>query len=150
MFCQTCQRDEQGRFCSNCGTRLPEPTRSAEGEDVLTLADVVADWQDEVRYEELLKYAEVRQAIEHEQRQAPWRLSGEQFLSVADKLAPQVISLEGAAVVAQLFFTRLGVKTDKQRGLHLAAPVGEAIARSARSRVVGRKLSASLRRRTAA
>jgi hypothetical protein len=123
MYCAECGESVRGKFCSNCGTR------TVESAEELTLADVVDGWAHEVRYDNLLKFPAVRATIEQHERQAPKRLSGEQFLALADKLMPQPVPLEGLAAVTQIVLTRLGVKTDKRREEHVAAPVGEVIVR---------------------
>lgn len=123
MYCAECGESVRGKFCSNCGTR------AGESADELTLADVVDGWAHEVRYDTLLKFPAVRAMIEQHERQAPKRLSGEQFLALADKLMPQPVPLEGLAAVTQIVLTRLGVKTDRRREERVAAPVGEVIVR---------------------
>ncbi|WP_425616155.1 hypothetical protein NA78x_006094 [Anatilimnocola sp. NA78] len=129
FFCADCGQSAQGKFCSNCGARIVVdhiPILNDDG----TLVEVLPDWEQEVSYENILKFPDVRQTIQRHAKLAPQRISGEQFLAIADKLVPQAVSLEGVAAVAQIVFTRMGIKTDKQRDGQVAAPVGEAIVRT--------------------
>lgn len=135
MYCEECGRAVRAKFCGHCGTRANDsplangaaPENPAEE---LTLADVVDGWQQEVRYDQILKFSAVRETIEQHARQAPKRLTGEQFLALADKLVPQPVSMEGLAAVTQIVLTRLGLKTDKRRDERVPAPVGEVIVRT--------------------
>lgn len=136
MYCEECGQSVSGKFCSNCGTRAVESesrvasVASSDLPEELTLADVVEGWAHEVRYDHILKFPAVRTTIEQHASQAPRRLSGEQFLALADKLVPQPVSMEGLAAVTQIVLTRLGVKTDQRREERVAAPVGEVIVRT--------------------
>ena len=126
MFCSECGKAAQGKFCSFCGTRLTAVAAAPEPPFV----EVLPDWEHEVRYEALLQHPNVRKAIEDQARLAPKRLTGEQFLALADKLIPLGVSMEGVAGVAQALFTRLGIKTGKQRARQLQAPPGRVLVRT--------------------
>lgn len=123
MFCEDCGKPVRGRFCAACGRRSDD----ADGQ--LTLADVVDGWRFEDRVEALLQWPEVRAAVDLAGKRAVKRMTGEQLLSLADKLVPQPVSMEGVAAVAQLVWTRLGVKTDRQREGIVEAPIGETTTR---------------------
>lgn len=135
-FCTDCGQPASGKFCANCGARISQATTTQPADSVPvinddgTLIEVIPEWEQEVSYENILKFPDVRRTIERHAKLAPKRLSGEQFLALADKLVPQAVSMEGVAAVAQIVFTRLGLKTDKQRGQQVAAPVGEVIVRT--------------------
>jgi hypothetical protein len=133
MYCEECGHDVRGKFCSNCGALVASPATpggaAALANDVLTLADVVDGWAQEVRYENILKFPAVRTLIEQHSQLAPRRLSGEQFLALADKLVPQPVSMEGLAAVTHLVLTQLGMKTNKQRDARIPLPVGEVLVR---------------------
>jgi hypothetical protein len=58
------------------------------------------------------------------------RLTGEQFLMLADKLVPLGVPLEGLVAVVQPLYIRLGIKTGKARSRQVAAPVGQVIVRA--------------------
>ena len=103
---------------------------STEANLPLTLADVVDGWRFEPHFSQLLAWPEVRQAVAAAERQTVRPVSGEKILSIADKLLPQVVSMEGVAQLAQLIWTRLGVKTDRRREGFVAAPIGEATTRA--------------------
>jgi hypothetical protein len=119
MFCSECGKPAGGKFCANCGT----PLASAP-------AEVVPQWEREVRYDTILKYPGVRDAIERSARQAPTRVTGEQFLAFADKVAPMGVPLEGLVAIAQPLYARLGIKTGKERVCQVAAPVARVIVRA--------------------
>jgi hypothetical protein len=121
MFCSECGKPAQGTFCSHCGTPLAATELATEA---------VPEWDCEVQYETILKYPGVRDTIERHARQASKRLTGEQFLMLADKLVPLGVSLEGLASVVQPFYARLGIKTGKERVRQVAAPVGQVIVRT--------------------
>lgn len=123
MYCSECGHAAHGKFCSHCGTRLQGGECSSE----LVTAELAKDWQHEVRYDVLLKYPEVRSMVEESARQAPKRLSGEQFLALAEKLIPIGVPMEGMAAVAQAFYARLGIQTGKQRTGDVAAPIGQVL-----------------------
>jgi hypothetical protein len=125
MFCHACDEPLVGRFCAACGTRC-----TVADDDSLTLADVVDGWRYEQQLGPLCQWPVVREAVESAGRQATRRMTGEELLALADKLVPQAISTEGVAAVAQLLFTRLGVKTDQRRERLVPAPIGEAIVRA--------------------
>ena len=126
MFCSECGQPAKGKFCSHCGTRLEQPA----DDEGLIVAEIVPDWEHEVRYEHILKFPGVRSTIERHARLAKKRMSGEQFLAMADKLVPLGVSMEGLAGVAQAVFTRLGVKTGKQESRQVPAPAGQVLVRT--------------------
>jgi hypothetical protein len=125
MFCDACGKPVSARFCAECGTRS-----AAADDDCLTLADVVDGWRYEPQIAQLWQWPAVQTAVEQAGRQAVRRMTGEELLALADKLVPQAISIEGVAAVAQLMFTRLGVKTDQRRAELVPAPIGEALVRA--------------------
>jgi hypothetical protein len=126
MFCSECGKAAHGKFCSHCGAPLAI-TESAT--DVVPV-DVVPEWDREVQYETILKFPGVRDTIERHARQAPKRMTGEQFLALADKLVPLGVPLEGLAAVVQPLYARLGIKTGKERARYVPAPVGRVIVRA--------------------
>jgi hypothetical protein len=122
MYCSECGKPAQGKFCSHCGAALT----AAE----VAPTDIVPEWDREVRYEMILKYPGVRDTIERSARQAPKRMSGEQFLALADKFVPLGVPLEGLVSVVQPMYARLGIKTGKEQVRQVAAPVGKVIVRA--------------------
>jgi hypothetical protein len=129
MFCTECGQPagaaSAGKFCGHCGFPV-----AAGLERPAVAAEVLPDWEQEVRYEQLLQYPHVRLLIEQHTRLAKQRMTGEQFLALADKLIPQPVSMEGLAAVTQTAFAKLGIRTDKHREERIAAPVGEIIVRA--------------------
>ncbi len=126
MFCSECGQSARGNFCSHCGTPLTFLASAVE----LTSVEIVPDWDREVQYEAILKYPGVRETIERYARQAPKRLSGEQFLQLAEKLMPTAVPLERLVAVVQPLYARLGIKTGKVRVEEVTAPVGKVIVRT--------------------
>jgi hypothetical protein len=126
MFCSECGKPAHGKFCSLCGA----PLAVAELVTDVVPAEIVPDWDGEVKYETILKYPGVRDAIERNAKQAPKRLTGEQFLQLADKLIPLGVPLQGLVSVVKPFYERLGIKTGKERSRQVAAPVGQVIVRA--------------------
>lgn len=125
MFCHECGSSARGKFCSQCGTPL-----CAEDPDVWNgPLEPVADWETEVQYDRIIAFPGVREQVEREARQSRKRLSGEEFLKLADKLVPLGVSLEGIAAVAQPLYARLGIKTGKQRVRQVPAPVARVLVR---------------------
>jgi len=128
MFCSECGVTVRGKFCSACGA----PVAIAEGlPPIPDVPPVVApQWESEVCYEKILKFPGVRDTIDRSTRQARKRMTGEQFLAVADKVVPLGVSLEGMASVIQPLYAKLGIKTGKERSHHVPAPVGQVIVRA--------------------
>ena len=107
MFCSECGQPARGKFCSNCGFALSGEGSATElvetkinGAEIIK-AEIVPDWDHEVCYETILQYPGVRTTIERHAALAPKRMSGEQFLKLADKVIPMGVSMEGVAAVAQ-------------------------------------------------
>jgi len=126
MFCSECGKPARGKFCSHCGAALA----IAEIADEIIPVEIVPEWDREVQYETILKFPGVRDTIERHAKLAPKRMTGEQFLTLADKLVPLGVPLEGLAAAVQPLYARLGIKTGKERAHRVAAPVGRVIVRA--------------------
>jgi hypothetical protein len=126
MFCSECGKPGHGKFCSHCGASL-ELSESAI--DAIPSESVI-DWDREVRYETILKFPSVRDTIERHSRQSPKRMTGEQFLALAEKLVPLGVPLEGLAALVQPLYARLGIKTGKARAQQVQAPAGRVLVRA--------------------
>ncbi len=126
MFCSECGKPAQGKFCSHCGHALI----AAVGDNGLAANELVPDWEHEIRYETILQYPGVRAAIERQARTAKKQLSGEDFLAIADAVLPLGVAFEKLAGPTQSLFTRWGIKTDKRRVQHVAAPAGRVLVRA--------------------
>lgn len=121
MFCTECGHAVQGKFCGECGAAVVKEPLTAE---------VLPDWREEVRYDLLLQYPAVRLLIEQHTERATKRMTGEQFLALADKIIPQPVSMEGVAIAAKAALSHLGIRTDKHRQQFIPAPVGEVLVRT--------------------
>ena len=120
MFCSNCGQSAAGRFCSGCGARLA-------GEDVV-LAEIV--WQDEVRYDALLKVSEVRQRLAASAAAARKKLSGEEFLELAEKAFEPLLGGAPIGKVAALvmpLYAKMGIGTSKSRSATLSSRPGEVL-----------------------
>ncbi len=127
MFCSQCGQPARGRFCSNCGSALAADSSIEQP----IPGEIVPDWDHEVRYEMILQYPGVRTAIERHARQATKRLSGEEFLAIAQKVVPTGgVPVEKVAAIAQPLLTRWGIKTGKQRIQQFPAPTSKVLVRA--------------------
>jgi len=117
MYCSQCGAKASGNFCSQCGARLTAP----EATPLPTQG-----WKDEVRYQVLLQFPEVRMRIERHAAQARKGLTGEQFLELCDKAFIPLtdVSLSKVASLVVPIYTRLGIGTGKSQRKVLAAPIG--------------------------
>jgi hypothetical protein len=126
MFCSECGKPAYGKFCSLCGA----PMAITEAASDVVSVEIVPEWDREVQYESILRFPGVRETIERHARQTTRRISGEQFLMLADNLVPLGVPLEGLAAVVQPMYARMGIKTGKERVQHVQAPVGRVIVRA--------------------
>ncbi|MFO0947105.1 MAG: zinc ribbon domain-containing protein [Planctomycetota bacterium] len=120
MFCSNCGKPGKGNFCAHCGHRFAEGTPEPEAP---------IDWENEVRYETLLRVPEVRSAIDRHGAMAKKGFTGEQFLAVFDKVSPIGVPLETVAAIAQPLYRKLGIATGKDRTETFSIPVGRVIVR---------------------
>jgi hypothetical protein len=130
MFCSNCGKPAQGKFCSHCGIPRVVDDSALESKPDVMPVELAPDWDSEVQYETILKYPGVRDSIDRHARLAPKRLTGEQFLALADKLVPLGVPLAGLAAVVQPLYGRLGIKTGKDQVHQVSAPVGRVIVRA--------------------
>lgn len=126
MFCSECGKPAYGKFCSHCGASLVISESSPD----LVPSEPVPDWDREVQYETILRFPGVRDMSDRHSRQAPKRITGEQFLALADKLVPLGEALEGLAAAIQPLYARLGIKTGKVQSHQVEAPVGRVLVRA--------------------
>lgn len=126
MFCSECGKPVARKFCSHCGA----PIAIAESVVDDAPVEVEPEWDREVQYETILRFPGVRETIACHARQSTKRMTGEQFLKLADKFVPLGVPLEELAALAQPLYARLGIKTGKQRAHHVQAPVARVIVRA--------------------
>jgi hypothetical protein len=148
MYCSECGKPAAGKFCSNCGTPLtaastavsvaaPVSTPSTGVASVppaphLPFASdtvLVVDWENEWRYDELIKVPEVWQIIERHTKMARTPMSGEQFAKIADKILQNPLPSDKLAAFAQPIFGSFGIRTGKERSALIDAPIGRAMLR---------------------
>jgi len=125
MFCSECGKSVAGKFCSSCGARMAR--EDAENSAVIDLDETHLDCN--VQYETILRYPGVREMIERHARRAKQRVTGEQFLSLADNIIPLGVPLEKLAAIAMPIYARLGIKTGKERSQQVPAPAGRVLVR---------------------
>ncbi len=129
MFCSQCGVKAGGKFCHNCGSPL------RDDDAVLILQDhdflpEVHDWENDPRYEQIVRVDAVRTAIAQHAAKAPKGISGEMVLSIYDKIVASPIPLASLAGVVQPLYASLGVRTGKERAGLIRTPIGRAIART--------------------
>ncbi|PQO26644.1 zinc ribbon domain-containing protein [Blastopirellula marina] len=118
MFCSECGSQAQGKFCSNCGHPLAPA------------GPVSDDWENDVRYEAILRVPEVRQVIDRHAKNAKQGMSAETFLSICEKVVDSPVSYGALAEIAQPLWAKAGVRTGKERAEEIMAPIGRTIARA--------------------
>lgn len=121
MFCSNCGKPAKGNYCAHCGQRLTETEPEAE---------VPVDWENDVRYDVILRVPEVRSAIDRHSALAKKGISGEQILAVFDKVVPLGVPLEKVAALVHPLYKKLGIGTGKERTEKMAVPVGRVIVRA--------------------
>lgn len=129
MYCSQCGTKASGKFCHQCGC----PLQDDEGALLLTDADFVeevTDWEQEVRYERIIKVDAIRIAIARHAATAPKGVSGEALLALYDKIVSSPVPLESLAAIIQPMYDSWGIHTSKKRSELLPAPIGRSIARS--------------------
>jgi hypothetical protein len=148
MYCSECGKPASGKFCSNCGTPLSTSVASIAVSAGLPAASVgvatvppaphlpitvetfvSVDWENEWRYDELIKVPEVRQIIERHTKMARTPISGEQFAKLADKVLQNPLPSDKLAAFVQPIFGSWGVRTGKERTALIDAPIGRAMLR---------------------
>jgi hypothetical protein len=88
-----------------------------------------ANWENEWRYDELVKVPEVRQMIERHTAMARAGISAEQFTKYADKILQNPLPSDKLAAFAQPIFGSFGIRTGKDRTEVISAPVGRVMLR---------------------
>lgn len=120
MYCSHCGANASGNFCSRCGTPLDMP---------LEVELVDSDWTDEVRYDILLQYPEVRDVISRYAAQTRQGMNAEQFLKACDTAFAPIpgVSLAAVANLVVPVYARMGIKTGKKRDGILHRPSGQVL-----------------------
>lgn len=122
MFCSNCGVKASGNFCHACGTKL------VAGEEVApaTLPITAVAWEDEIRYEMLIKVPHVRTTLAKLATEAEPGLSANDYLSLCDSVFKPMgpISMSKVAPLVQKMYANWGVKTGKQRVEVITQPPG--------------------------
>ena len=134
MFCSQCGAEASGNYCWRCGAAL------GEGDDPSPATPAVAsapapstpppaglDWSAETRYDALVAIPEVRARIARNADLSPKRMTGEQFLAIADKVSGIPLPVAAVAELIQPFYDELGVRTGKTRVERVPWPVGRVL-----------------------
>jgi hypothetical protein len=119
MYCGECGARGEGKFCTQCGAKL---VAGGGG------PPAVIDWDNEVRYETILAFPGVRDTIAAAAKNAKKRVSGEQFLAVAEAITP--VPLEKLAGILQPVYSSMGVNTGKLATTRVDAPVARVVVRA--------------------
>lgn len=127
MFCSNCGVSAQGNFCHACGSKL----RSG-GPEVATEGHPPANalpWQEEFRYDVLLKLPHIRDTLARIAAESQPGISAAEFLGLCESafkpLGP--ISLAKAAPLLQKLYGGWGIRTGKRRTEQISLPVGETL-----------------------
>ena len=128
MFCSKCGAEASGNFCWKCGSKLHQGKGGSSSPTVAQLAQPApVDWANEIRYEILVGYPDVRNLLTRQASLAKKPISGENFLASVDRLITLGVSVEEIARIAQPLATRLGIKTGKVRREIFSLPPGRVI-----------------------
>jgi hypothetical protein len=126
MFCSQCGARANGKFCHQCGSPLPLPGG-------IPSADIAAnepgDWEQDGRYENIVRVEAVRTVIARHAASAPKGISGEAILALYDKIVSSPVPLESLAAIVQPLYESWGIRCGKERTERIAAPIGRVIAR---------------------
>lgn len=117
MFCSQCGAQATAKFCSQCGAALTAMGPSG------------ANWEDEIRYEVLLRFPEVRNLIAKSASMASKGLSGDKFIELCDKaLSPFAgVSLSTVAAITIPIASRLGIRIGTSQQVSTSKKTGRVI-----------------------
>lgn len=123
-FCTHCGLQGNGNFCANCGTQ-----RTPSASNVLIPIEPEGHWENEVRYEMLLLYAEVRSRLDKCSRNSSKKMTGEEWLGLYDKAFKPItgVSMQTVASIVAPLYAQIGIKTGKKRRSILNEPTGRMI-----------------------
>jgi hypothetical protein len=127
MFCPECGKPASRKFCAHCGAPLDPVTSEASAPDRVVLP---MNWDDEIRYDVLVKIPEVRRIIADHADQARGNITAEQWFRIFDSVVSIGIPMEKFSGIAQTLWARVGVVTGKEREVVVPAPVGRVLVRA--------------------
>ncbi len=119
MYCSECGCEVNGKFCSNCGTRVQ-----------LGEVPEVFDWRQSYDFERITQNAEVNQRVTQAKAGAG-RDTSSLLLDLIDAVASPMmggISSLAIAKASQPLTAKLGFKTGKERREFVTLPPGEVLA----------------------
>ena len=122
----------QTNFCGNCGAQIPAASVSSSAPVAQMRAESSpADWEDEVRYDALIRRPEIREMLVRQAALAPEQMSGEDFLASMDKLFKLGIPIDAVMQftkqVTEPLDVWLRIHIGKVRKQHVALPPGRVI-----------------------
>lgn len=129
MYCSQCGVKASGKFCHQCGS----PLQISLAIQVLRddgMATAPEDWEQDSRYDSIIRVEAVRTVIAHHAANARKGVSGETILALYDKIVSSPVPLESLAAVVQPLYESWGIRTGKERIELIETPVGRAIART--------------------
>ncbi len=129
MYCTHCGVPVQGNFCAACGTRISTGLPGTVPAPPPEVVEAEIAWEDDVRYEAVVRQPGVRTLVDRHAASAKAGLSAENFLALCDAVMPLPVSLEKLATAAMPIYERLGYAVKKQRAEPVAAPVGRVMLR---------------------
>ena len=127
MYCSNCGNKAEGNFCSSCGAPLTGRANAPAAHPAVAGTPAQAPGA-AFDLAEAARTLEARELVARYAAMAPRRMSGEDFLKSFDKpfRAMTGIPISPLATVAQPIYTRLGIRTGKERVETIGRPAREA------------------------
>lgn len=124
MFCSNCGVKASGNFCHACGNKL-SASEAVPTVQPAAILPMVA-WQEEIRYEMLIKVPHVRTALAKLATDAEPGLTANDYLNLCDSVFKPMgpISMSKVAPMLQKMYGNWGIKTGKERKETIAQPPG--------------------------
>lgn len=130
-FCSQCGHPAVGKYCVECGAKLvaPEEGSTPSPHEQKLIEEVVTNWQEEHRYDVLIKVPEVREMIQFQTNTAVVGMTGEELMSIFDKVIGHGVPMAKLAKVIQPLYASWGIHTHKERKEYVNAPIGRVMVR---------------------
>lgn len=131
MYCSNCGHPGTGNFCSKCGCPLESShIEDSKKSDAAKNDDVPLNWREELNYERLVVYPEVKTRLQRALANSRTDLSAEEFLKASDKLVAPITQGMGAESIVkaiQSLTSSLGAKMERSQTAIFQEPIGEVI-----------------------